>query len=139
MLQQNIGGSESPESEAGGSLPQDQSQLAGFQSPNANVFQQGSQRLPPLPQTYEHARTPGGAPIAHIHRLSSDEQALDRLPSITSTGLLVERDRMAAMQSLGTSEPPSLRGTMSSSLSPPRDEPMIEAGPEPSEQYQAQR
>lgn len=123
--QQTNGGSESTESE-GGSLPPDHSPLTGFQAQTANVFQQGSQRLPPLPPTFEHTRAGGGAPIAHVHRLSSDEQALERLPSITSTGVLVERDRLAAMQPHGAS------------MSPTRDEPMTEADVE-SGQYQEQR
>ena len=132
-----VGGSESTESE-GGSLPRDQSPLTGYQPQTANVFQQGSQRLPPLPSTFDHTRSAGGAPIPHVHRLSSDEQALDRLPSITSTGLLIERDRLAAAQTHGLSEPASLHSAMSSSLSPTRDEPMTEAGLD-SGQYQEQR
>jgi hypothetical protein len=111
--------------------------MTGYQPQSANVFQQGSQRLPPLPPTYDHARSTGGPAVPRVHRLSSDEQALDRLPSITSTGLLVERDRLA-MQNHGLAEPASLHSAMSSSLSPTRDEPMSEAGPE-SGQYQEQR
>lgn len=94
--------------------------------------------MPPLPTNFDHNRAAGGTPIAHLHRLSSDEQALERLPSITSTGLLVERDRLAAMQPHGMSEPPGLLRATSSSMSPIRDEPMTEAGTDPG-QHQEQR
>lgn len=85
--------------------------------PNANVFQQGRlPALPALPNTFESSRSianPVGG-IQRLHRLSSDEQALERLPSITPTGLLVERDGLAALQQF-TSEPP---GGMRPSMSP---------------------
>jgi hypothetical protein len=84
--------------------------------PNTNIFQQG--RLPTLPalsNTFESGRPVANAPVAlhRLHRLSSDEQALERLPSITSTGVLVERDGLAALQQFTSEAAGGVRPSMS--------------------------
>jgi hypothetical protein len=98
---------------------------ASLPDPNTNIFQQG--RLPTLPalsNTFESSRPIANAPGAlhRLHRLSSDEQALERLPSITSTGVLVEREGLAALQQF-TSE---VAGGVRPSMSPTHG--MMEAG-----------
>ena len=122
LLQEQIGSADSPESEVSSHIGASASSM--LPQTHANVFPQG--RLPSLPNVFDPARPVSGASgnIPLIHRISGNEQSLDRLPSITASGMLIERDRLAALQRIRSPEAPNIRPSMS----PTQADYMMEAG-----------
>lgn len=121
ILQEQMGNSDSPESEPPSLTSSSSINL--LPQPHPKIFPQG--RLPSIPNSFDSGQSRGGAQghISHMHRSSGNEQSLDRLPSITSSGMLIERDRLAALQH-GTSEDSNIK----LSMSPTRADHMMDAG-----------